>query len=60
MLLEGCCEASWVGKASAHVLAGALASSHSIVAGLVVGLVVWASCAKRLTGSEDDWKLVTR
>ena len=60
MLLEGRCEASWVGKASAHVLAGALASSHSVVAGVVVGLAVWASCAKRLTGSEDDWKLVAR
>eukprot|EP00903_Cladosiphon_okamuranus_P007092 g6891.t2 len=60
MLLEGRCEGSWVGKASAHVLAGALASSHSVVSGLVVGLAVWASCAKRLTGSEDDWKLVAR
>ncbi|CBN75834.1 expressed unknown protein [Ectocarpus siliculosus] len=56
----GWCEATSVGKATVHVVAGALASSHSVVAGFVVGLAVWASCAKRLTGAEDDWKQVAR
>ncbi|CAM9915715.1 unnamed protein product [Scytosiphon promiscuus] len=61
VLLDGCCEATWVGKASAHVLAGALASSHSAMASLVVGLALWVSCAKRLTGRiEHDWKQVAR
>ncbi|CAM9469731.1 unnamed protein product, partial [Ectocarpus sp. 4 AP-2014] len=56
----GWCEATSVGKATVHVVAGALASSHSVVAGFVVGLAVWATCAKRLTGAEDDWKQVAR
>lgn len=61
ILLDGCCEATWVGKASAHVLAGALASSHSVMASMVVGLALWVSCTKRLTGRiEDDWKQVAR
>ncbi|CAN0261845.1 unnamed protein product, partial [Ectocarpus sp. 13 AM-2016] len=56
----GWCEATSVGKATVHVVAGALASSHSVVAGLVVGLAVWATCVKRLTGAKDDWKQVAR
>lgn len=63
MALEGWCEGSWGGRACAHVAAGVLASSHSLVASLVVGMAVWVSCAKRLgdgVWGKDGWKQVAR
>lgn len=61
MTLEGWCESSWGVRACAHVVAGALASSHSVVGSVVVGLAVWVSCAKRLgQGGKDSWKQVAR
>ena len=68
--LEGRCEASCGGRAWAHVVAGALASSHSVAAIAVVGVAAWVSCAKRLAppigdsaprdNSKGDWKQVAR
>lgn len=61
MALEGWCERSWGGRACAHIVAGALASSHAVVGSLIVGLAVWVSCAKRLSqGDKDSWKQVAR
>lgn len=60
-MLEGWSESTWCGRACAHVVAGGLASSHSVVCGVVVGLAVWVSCAKRLRqGGKDSWKQVAR
>ncbi|CAM9602773.1 unnamed protein product, partial [Laminaria digitata] len=68
---EGRREASWAGGRApwAHVVAGALASSHSLAASVVVGVAVWVSCAKRLAplpngvcgrGNKDGWKQAVR
>lgn len=61
MALEAWCQSNWGGRACAHVVAGALASSHTVVGSLVVGVAVWVSCAKRSSqGGKDSWKQVAR
>lgn len=63
MALEEWCEASWGVRACAHVVGGALSSSHSLAASVVVGLAVWVSFAKKLrrgVWGKDGWKQVGR